>query len=155
MHWLARQINTHPRATPGLVVGRLCLWFSTFIWGMHAVLQDNAFIHPIYKALNLRAIENEVGAVAVVLGLVQIWRILTHETTHWVGFVANLIAFCWYGYFMYAMFVFVPLAGPVFSAFTTLMCVISVVSVANDFWMTNVCFNWLSCKLSTRSTKSI
>ena len=151
--WLGQQINTHPRATPGLVVSRLWMWFSTFIWGTHALLQEHAFIHPIYKALGINLVEKEVGAVAAMIAAIQIWRILTHESTHWIGFAANTIAFCWYGYFLYAM-LFLPLAGPVFSAFTTLMFVISVVSMAHDFWMTEVFFTWLSCRLSTRSTRS-
>ena len=153
MNWLALQINNHPRATPGLVVARLCLWFSTFVWGFHAVVQKNAFIHPIYRALNIQRIEDEVGTVALVLGFVQMWRILTHEETHWIGFVANLMSFCWYGYFLWAMLFLVPLAGPIFSAFTTLMCVISVVSMANDFWMKEIFFTWLSCKPFSRLFK--
>ena len=152
--WFGHQINTHPRATAGLVVARLCLWFSTFVWGIHALLQDHAFIHPIYKSLGINLVEKEVGSFAAIMAAIQIWRILTHESTHWIGFVTNTIAFCWYGYFMYAMFVFVPLAGPIFSAFTTLMFVISIVSMAHDFWMTHIFFNWLSCSRSTRLTKS-
>ena len=134
--WFAYQINHHPRASPGMIVGRMCLWFFTFMWGAHTLFEENALRHPVYKALNLQEYENLIGAIAMLVGLIQLWRIATHDGTYFFGFVANVSAVVWYTYLISAMFVYVPLAGPVFSASMTLMCVISIVSLWNDPWLT-------------------
>ena len=136
LEYIAHQINHHPRASPGMIVGRLCLWAFTAMWGCHALLEENALRHPVYQALRLQNYENLIGTIAVAFGMFQLWRIFTHEGTYFVGFLANIAALVWYAYLISAMFVFVPLAGPVFSASMTLMCVISIVSLWNDPWLT-------------------
>ena len=136
LRWLAHQINTHPRASAGMIVGRLCLWFFTFMWGLHTLIEDNALRHPVYKALHLQTHENVIGAISMTIGAIQLWRIVTHQGTYFFGFLANVTALFWYAYLISAMFVFVPLSGPVFSASMTLMCVISIVSLWNDPWLT-------------------
>jgi len=142
MHkWLARQINTNPRASPGLVVSRLCLWFFTAIWGGHALFIDDALKHPVYGQLALQDYENGIGALAMLIGLAQIWRLLTHNTAHAIGFTANVIAVLWYSYLISAMFVLVPLAGPIFSASMSLMCILSIVSLWHDTWLTTKTFS--------------
>jgi len=136
LDWIAHQINNHPRASPGMIVGRLCLWFFTFMWGAHTLFEDDALRHPVYKALSLQPYENLIGVVAMLIGSIQLWRIFTHNSVYFFGFLANVSALFWYTYLISAMFIFVPLAGPVFSASMTLMCVISIVSLWNDPWLT-------------------
>ena len=106
------------------------------MWGAHTLFEDNALRHPVYKALRLQEYENIIGAVAMCIGAIQIWRIFTHNSLYLLGFAANVAALFWYAYLLSAMIVFVPLAGPVFSAAMTLMCVISIVSLWNDPWLT-------------------
>lgn len=136
LKWFAFQINHHPRASAGMVVARLCMWFFTAVWGAHALFEDNALRHPVYQALKLQQYENIIGATAMLIGLTQLWRIFTHDATYFFGFLANVLALVWYTYLISAMFVFVPLAGPLFSASMTLMCVISIVSLWHDPWLT-------------------
>lgn len=140
MSWFARQVNMHPHASPGLVVARLIMWSFSLIWGFHVLIEENALRHPVYAALHLQSNENIIGATALVIAAMQIWRILTHNAMFLLGFFANITALAWHMYLLSAMFVFVPLAGPIFSASMTLMCVISIVSFWNDPWLnTNIC----------------